>query len=301
MLMVEMERSWADLTYEALVEIMKRVGFEELYLGVPLVCKAWRAASLDRGCWKCVHMEPCFEARSETAAWWQPSFEAKVDYMLKLAVDRSAGCLLELSTRHCSNSALAYLAARCSSVRLVSVASSRGIADLSVCQLAKACPQLEHLDVSECQSVTILSLEQVGLHCKSLTVLKRNRFIGDYDPARKSRLPPEYSRTSSPASADAEALVLANLMPSLKHLELRHSKLSDQGLVSLIDGCSHLEYLDLTGCSNLTRRALDEATARLPNLKELRKSTTPVRNMDVARYGHWQLYDERFQSGFFQF
>lgn len=299
--MMEMERSWADLTYEALVEIMKRVGFEELYVGVPLVCKAWRAASLDRGCWERVHMEPCFRNRTETIAWWEPAFEAKVDYMLKLAVDRSAGSLLELSTRHCSNSAVSYLASLCPSVRLISVASSRGVTDSSICQLAKACPQLEHLDVSECQNVTITSLEQIGLNCKSLMVLKRNRFIGDYDPARKSRLPPEYSRTSSPANADAEVLVIATLMPNLQHLELRHSKLSDQGLVSLVDGCTNLEYLDLTGCLNLTRRALDEAPARLPNLKELHKSTTPVRNVDVARYGHWQLYDERLQSGFFQF
>lgn len=299
---MEMERSWADLTYEALVEIMKRVGFEELYVAVPLVCKAWKAAALDPACWERVHIEPCFRARCESAAWWQPPFEAKVDYMLKLAVDRSMGSLLELSTRHCSNSALAYLGSRCSSVRLISVASSPGITDPSICQIAKACRHLEHLDVSECQYVTSESLEQIGLNCKSLTVLKRNRFIGDYDPARKSRLPLEYPRTSStPANADAEVLVFSKLMPNLKHLELRHSKLSDQGLVALVDGCSNLEYLDLTGCSNLTRRALDEATARLPNLKELRKLTTSARNPDTARYGHWQLYDERFQSGFFQF
>ncbi|KAI5083756.1 hypothetical protein GOP47_0003499 [Adiantum capillus-veneris] len=299
--MTEMERSWADLTYEALVEVMKRVDFEQLYVGLPLVCKAWRVASLDPGCWERVHMEPSFRIRSETDAWWQPAFEAKVDYMLKLAVDRSAGSLLELSTRHCSNSALSYLASRCPSARLVSVSSSRGVTDLSICQLAKSCPQLEHLDVSECQNVTVTSLEQVGQNCKSLTVLKRNRFIGNYNPSRKSQLPSEYSRTSSPANADAEAQVICTLMTNLKHLELRHTKLSDQGLFSLLDGCTNLECLDITGCLNLTRRAKEEARARLPNEK-LRDDKTPAqRNVNVDRYGHWQLYNERFQSGFFQF
>lgn len=297
-----MERSWADLTYEAMVEILKRVGFEDLYVTVPLVCKAWRAASLDRACWERVHMEGCFNMRPETAAWWQPSFEKKMDYMVTLAVKRSCGTLRELSTRHCSNSALSHLASRCSSVRYVSVVSSCGITDLSICHIAKFCPQLEVLDVSECQNLTSYSLEQIGLNCKSLTVLKRNRFIGDYDPGRKSLLPPEYSRTTSPANADAEVHVFSKLMPNLKHLELRYSKLSDQGLLSLVDGCTNLEHLDLIGCLNLTRRALDAAGEKLPNLKVFLKSTAPVRNhLDIARYGHWQLYDERFQSGFFQF
>ncbi|KAH7430036.1 hypothetical protein KP509_09G079900 [Ceratopteris richardii] len=298
---METERSWADLPHETLVEILKRVGFEELYMAVPLVCKAWRTASLDRACWQRVNMESCFCNRTESSAWWQPVFEGKVDYMLKLSVNRSAGSLLELSTRHCSSSALIYLVSRCPSVRHVSVASSRGVTDLAICQLAKSCPQLEHLDVSECANVGLKSLEQIGLSCKYLRVLKKNRFIGDYDPARKSRLPPEYSRTPSPSHADAEVSVIATYMSNLKHLELRHSKISNQGLLTLVEGCTDLEYLDLVGCLNLTRGTIEEAAAKLPNLKELRRSTAPVRTSDVARYGHWQLYDERFQSGFFQF
>lgn len=110
---MEMELSWADLTYEALVEIFKRLDFEDLYLSVPLVCKAWCRASMDSACWERVNMEDCFRKREETSMWWEPSFEKKMDYMVKLVVDRSRGNLRELSTRHCSNAALCYLATRC--------------------------------------------------------------------------------------------------------------------------------------------------------------------------------------------
>ena len=186
---------------------------------------------------------------------------------------------------------------RCPSIEKLSVASSAGITDLSICQVAKSCPKLVHLDVSECPNLTNFALEQIGLNCKYLTSLKKNRFTGGYDPARKRMLPPEYSRTSSPANA--EVVMLANLMPNLKHLELRHSKLSDQGLTSLLDGCSKLEILDLTGCSNLTRRALEEAEAKVPKLVKYKKPV--ISSVDDERYSHWRLYDERFQSGFFQF
>jgi F-box/leucine-rich repeat protein 2/20 len=168
-----------------------------------------------------------------------------------------------------------------------------------MCEVAKSCPKLVHLDISECPKLTTFSLEQLGVNCRHLTTLKKNRFTGGYDPARKRMLPPEYSRTTSPASADEEVNILVNLMPNLKHLELRHSKLSDQGLTSLLDGCSKLEILDLTGCLNLTRRAVEEAEAKVPKLVKYKKPA--LSTSDNERYSHWRLYDERFQSGFFQF
>lgn len=296
----EMDLSWSDLTHEALVEIFKRVGFEDLYQSVPLVCTTWRNASLDSACWERVNMEDSFRKREETMMWWQPSFEKKIDYMVKLVVDRSRGRLLELSTRHCSNAALSYLASRCPLIRSISVASSSGVTDLAACQIAKACVQLEQLDVSECQNLTFFSMEEFGVNCKFVTVLKRNRFIGECDPARKNLLPSEYLRTTSTASADGEVYIFSKLMPNLKHLELRYSKLTDQGLALIVDGCPNLEYLDLVGCSNLTKRALDQARGKLKNLKEFKRA--PVANhLGNTRYGHWRLYDERFQSGFFQF
>jgi F-box/leucine-rich repeat protein 2/20 len=106
----EVDRSWADL--EIIVEVLKRVGFQDLYVSVPLVCKAWRRASLDPACWVCVDMSKCFSSRKEVVDWWRPAFEAKMDYMVKLAVDRSYGGLRELSARHCSDSVICYLCSR---------------------------------------------------------------------------------------------------------------------------------------------------------------------------------------------
>ena len=106
----QVERSWADL--EIVVEVLKKVGFQDLYVSVPLVCKAWRRASLDPSCWMCVDMGKCFSSRKEVIDWWRPAFEAKMDYMITLAVDRSCGSMRELSTRHCSDSVICYLCSR---------------------------------------------------------------------------------------------------------------------------------------------------------------------------------------------
>lgn len=103
---------WADLTHEALVEIFKKLGFEDRYLAVARVCKAWRRAAEDAGCCEDVDMSGAFAARQESRRWWQSDFEKKVDHMVMTLVDRSAGRLRELRTSHCSDVALTYVAQR---------------------------------------------------------------------------------------------------------------------------------------------------------------------------------------------
>lgn len=46
------QRKWEDLNSDCLVEVFKWVGMESLLLCVPLVCKSWYKATLDRKCWQ---------------------------------------------------------------------------------------------------------------------------------------------------------------------------------------------------------------------------------------------------------
>ncbi|RVW39476.1 F-box protein SKIP19 [Vitis vinifera] len=50
---------------------------------------------------------------------------------------------------------------------------------------------------------------------------------------------------------DEEALAIAQNMPGLKSLQLFGNKLTNNGLLAILDGCCHLESLDLRQCFNV--------------------------------------------------
>ncbi|KAK8999025.1 hypothetical protein V6N11_070203 [Hibiscus sabdariffa] len=51
--------------------------------------------------------------------------------------------------------------------------------------------------------------------------------------------------------SDDEALAIAQTMPELRRLELLGNGLTNKGLQAILDGCPHLEYLDLRQCFNV--------------------------------------------------
>lgn len=93
-------------------------------------------------------------------------------------------------------------------------------------------------------------------------------------------------------------------MVKLKHLELRFSKLSVKGLMAIAEACKELEFLDLFGCANLTSRGIEQARTKFTNLNPnglVRPNFYIPRSVfHTERYGHWNLYDERFQTNVFQ-
>jgi len=48
-----------------------------------------------------------------------------------------------------------------------------------------------------------------------------------------------------------EAFVIAKYMPGLRHLQLIGNKMTNVGLVALLDGCPQLESLDIRRCLNV--------------------------------------------------
>ena len=51
--------------------------------------------------------------------------------------------------------------------------------------------------------------------------------------------------------SDEVAFAIANNMPKLRHLQLLGCKLTNVGLCAILNGCPHLESLDLRQCYNL--------------------------------------------------
>ncbi|KAL4563513.1 hypothetical protein LXL04_027556 [Taraxacum kok-saghyz] len=91
---------------------------------------------------------------------------------------------------------------------------------------------------------------------------------------------------------DNHALAIAHSMPELRHLEMSDSDMTNDGLEASVNGCLHLESLDVRGCDNLDLQGEDEGEAAGSGLGELSKrngegdgEATPPRLIDKSKNG----------------
>ncbi|XP_010904621.1 F-box protein SKIP1 [Elaeis guineensis] len=301
----EERRDWSELTPVCLANVFRRLTLEDRWNGAMLVCRAWLDAARDPSLFESFDLEPAFDAagsgRPDHPAWWTPAFRRRVDSMLRFAAHCAAGSLWEIRVRHCSDDALSFSTERSPNLQTLSIRSSQNVTDRSMFKVASCCPMLRELDISNCYEISYRALEVIGQKCPNLTILKRN-LLNWLDPSQHAGIVPDEYLRACPQDGDQEAEAIARFMPKLKHLELRFSKLTISGLVSISKGCGDLEELDLFGCANLTSRGIEQASTNLKNLKTLTKPNfyIPRSVFHTERYGHWRLYDERFQTNVFQ-
>ncbi|CAL1352446.1 unnamed protein product [Linum trigynum] len=81
----------------------------------------------------------------------------------------------------------------------------------------------------------------------------RSRHYSDRISPPRGNVPNEYlmADMACPFEADSETATIGKFMTGLKHLELRFSRLTAKGIESISEGCSNLEFLDLSGCVNV--------------------------------------------------
>lgn len=292
---------WAELTHECLINIFSRLTLEQRWRRAMFVCKSWLQAAGDPCLNTVFDLEPQFDSATESPRWWDPSFETKIDTMLRSAVNWSDGSLTEIRVRHCSDRSLRLVAERCPNIQVLSIKSCPNVTDESMTKIASGCPKLKELDISYCYEVSYKSLALLGSNCPNLRILKRN-MMNWLDPSQHVGIVPNEYLNACPQDGDSEAAVIGKLMPQILHLEIRFSKLSARGLSLISEGCSNLESLDLSGCANVTSRDIANASSQLKNLKDIKKPNfyIPRSVFHTDRYGHWRLYDERFQTDVFR-
>ncbi|KAF8407284.1 hypothetical protein HHK36_006411 [Tetracentron sinense] len=291
---------WGELTHECLTNILSRLSFEERWSGHMLVCKSWLRACKDPSLFSIFDLESRFHAATDSHLWWSPVFSRKIDSMLRSVLLWSHGSLTVIRIRHCSDHSLASVSQSCPNLRVLSIKSCPSVTDASISKIASGCPMLTELDISYCYQISHESMELIGRKCPNLKILKRN-LLNWLDPSQHIGVVPNEYLDAYPRDGDLEAAVIGKFMPHLEHLELRFSKLSPFGLSLISGGCLKLEYLDLFGCANLTRRDISNASANLKNMKTLLKPNFyfPRSIFRMERYGHWNLYNERFQRNNF--
>ncbi|KAK2632518.1 hypothetical protein EUGRSUZ_L01446 [Eucalyptus grandis] len=292
---------WAELTHKCLTNVLSRLTAEQLWTGPMLVCKSWLRASADPSLHTAFDLEARFESSRESIRWWSPEFERRVDAMLRSAVGWSDGSLAAIRARHCSDHALDLVAERCPNLQVLSIKSCQSVTNASMARIASRCANLRELDISYCHEVSHKSLVLIGRNCPNLKVLKRN-LMNWLDPSQHEGVVPTEYLNACPQEGDSEAAAIGKYMPQLEHLEIRFSKLTAKGLTSICDGCLDLMHLDLLGCANLTSRDIVNATSNLKNLQDIIKPNfyIPRSVLHTERYGHWQLYDQRFQTDVFR-
>ncbi|XP_020269732.1 F-box protein SKIP1-like [Asparagus officinalis] len=301
----EQTRDWSDLTPVLLVNAFRRLSLRDRWAGAMLTCKSWLEASKDSSLFSSLDLEPYFDAAGsgsgDLIGWWTAGFERRIDSMIRSVADWGAGSVREVRVRHCSDGSISLLAERSPKLEVLSIQSSQSVTDASISRIALSCSMLRELDISNCYEISYKSLETIGDNCPNLTILRRN-FMNWLDPSQHTGIVPDEYLRNCPQDGDMEATAIARAMPKLKHLELRFSKLTAAGLISVSEGCQELEVLDLFGCVNLTSRGIEQSSANLKNLIKLIKPNfyIPRSVYHTERYGHWRLYDERFQTNVFQ-
>lgn len=168
-------------------------------------------------------------------------------------------------------------------------------------EIASGCPKIKELDISYCYEISDRSLAVIGSHCPNVNMLKRN-LMNWLDPSQHVGIVPFEYLNACPQDGDSEAAAISKFMPRLLHLEVRFLKLTAKGLALISQGCEDLEYVDLSGCANVTSRDIANASLNLKKLKTMKKPNfyIPRSVFHTERYGHWSLYDERFQTDVFR-
>ncbi|XP_047327460.1 F-box protein SKIP1-like [Impatiens glandulifera] len=297
----ERRSNWAELTNVCLIDIFSRLTPENRWNSAMSVCKSWLEACKDPTLNTVVNLEPRFESTEDSPGLWTPEFERRVDAMLRSIVEWSDGSLKEIRVRHCSDFSLSFAAERCTGLEILSIMSSARVTDECMSRVAFNCPKLTELDVSYCHEISHESLALIGKSCPNLKTLRRN-LMNWLDPSQYTEIVPLDYLNACPQDGDSEAAAIGKYMPNLKHLEIRFSKITVNGINFICQGCPSLEYLDVSGCANVTGGDIDIAVENLKNLEVIKKVNYYIPRMAVhlERYGHWSLYDARFQMDNFR-
>ncbi|KAK9070750.1 hypothetical protein SSX86_011152 [Deinandra increscens subsp. villosa] len=228
-------RNWLDLPSELTANILYRIGVLNILLSAQKVCTAWRKICKDPAMWTIV----CIDAVSDR--------HNDIHYtdLCKHVVDRSQGQLVDITiSGFLFDEIFRYIANRSSLLkRLIFVCCDEYTNGIWT-ECLKKFPLLEELSLY----VTPASkeaIETAGRYCSKLKTLKVNQdFIfweGYYDEEPITSLDEEHI-------CDEIAMAIGLNLHDLRHLELIGNTMSNEGLEMILDGCHHLESLDLRAC-----------------------------------------------------
>lgn len=214
---------WADLPRDITANILHRLGAIEMLETAQKVCTTWRNVCKDPAMWREIDMYNLGDLGS---------MPYNLETMCRHAVDRSQGQLVAINIEYFgTDELLEYIAERSGQLRRLKIACCYGMCYEGLIEAVKRFPLLEelHLIFTELSSIEI-----VGRSCPLLKSFTLNR-----------------TGRRHPRECNEEAFAIAKTMPGLRHLSLFGNEMTNEGLQAILDGCPHLESLDVRQCFNV--------------------------------------------------
>ncbi|PWA96295.1 RNI-like superfamily protein [Artemisia annua] len=209
-------RNWLDIPSDILADILSRVGAIDILENAQLVCTAWRKICKNNpDVWRVIYMEN----------YWDPKARPLLRQMCEEAVNRSQFGLVDIAiVDFCNDDLLFYVAYRSSQLRSLDISgSSDYLTDISV-----------------------ETIRSVGRHCPMLETLKMNKERVVFSDRETTE---DYYELKNKINTDtAIAIAIGKNFCQLKHLELIGNYMTNVGLRAILDGCPHIELLDLRQC-----------------------------------------------------
>ncbi|KAK4796663.1 hypothetical protein SAY86_028989 [Trapa natans] len=269
----ESPRNWLELPQDVTAAILQRLGAIEILNNAWRVCTQWRSICKEPSFWRTIDM------RNGGDIW---DMDEDLDIMCRQAVDLSCGGLIDINIEYFgTDELLQYITASCTGIKRLRLVSCYDVSDEGLCETAAKLPMLEDLELSHCK-FSEKTLEVVGHHCPCLISLKLNTQGFHYPRIEE----------------DEEVLSIAKTMPELRRLQLFGNKLTNFGLEAILNGCPHLEFLDLRQCFNVNLSGkLGKKCAGM--IKDLRQPFDPTDDYEYdATLEDDVSYSDGYPSGF---
>ncbi|XP_006647223.2 putative F-box/LRR-repeat protein 23 [Oryza brachyantha] len=242
-------RDWAEMPSDALAAVFGKLDVTDLLTGAGLVCRAWRRlAATDPTPWRRVDMSHQGDIMEDDEA----------EAMARAAVDRAAGTMEAFwADSFVTDGLLLYISERASSLKSLQLSMCLNVSNEGIAEAMKGFPQLEELDITFCSLYGDVCAS-VGKACPELKCFRLNE---------RYTFPMDYAAPGV-MDDDTGALGIASNMPNLRELQLIGNKLTNDGLMSILDHCQHLESLDIRQCYSIQMDdALKSKCARIRDVK----------------------------------
>ncbi|XP_059437442.1 putative F-box/LRR-repeat protein 23 [Corylus avellana] len=266
-------RNWLELPRDVTASILLRLEAIEILTSAQMVCSPWRKLCKDPSMWRTVHM-------CKPHSHWDIS---DLEKMCRQAVDRSCGQLVDICIKYFGDDELLmHIADSSSQLKRLRLVSVYDISDEGLSEVAAKLPLLEELDITLCCSLSKEALKAMGRCCPHLKSFKYN----------------EKGYRTPYMECNEVALAIAENMPELRHLQLFGNTLTNDGLQAILDGCPHLESLDLRQCLNVIL-AGDLGKRCAGQIKHLRRplDSTDDYEFDAELDDDYGSFDGDYPSG----
>lgn len=215
---------WTELPRDITANILQRLNAVEILENAQKVCTTWRSVCRDPAMWRVIDM----------CNLGEDGMPYDIDAMpfCRKAVDWSQGQLVNISIRDfATDELLEFIAERAGKLRRLQLVRCFYLTDEGISEAIKRFPMLEELHIL-LTPFSDETIETIGRSCPLLRSFTFNSKICSYFNE----------------AGNEEAFAIARSMPELHHLQLLGNGLTNEGLQAIMDGCPHLETLDLRRC-----------------------------------------------------